>query len=118
MTHGTGPFGRLNPSVSWHGPWASNPSRRSSRAAGWASPPPLPSLLCIWLATASLPSPMRPGRSGGLIRLIRSNEESDEREATERNGSRARATLPPVTGLEYAAYQRYLALRYFYPIIL
>lgn len=61
------------------------------------------SLPCIWLATASLPSTMRPGRSGGLIRLIRSNEESDEREATERNEGRACVTLPPVTGLEYGA---------------
>src|ERR1700736_5049837 len=77
-TQTTGPIGPPIPYVSWHGQWASNQSSRSSRTAGWASLLHSHSLLCIWLATAGLPSMMRPGRSGVLIRLVQSNEKRDD----------------------------------------
>ncbi len=46
----------------------------------WVSLLRLGSLPCIWLATAIWPSTMPPGRNGGLIRLVLSNKQGDDRE--------------------------------------
>jgi hypothetical protein len=53
----------------------------------WASLPHSHFLLCTWLATAILPSTMRPGRSRAPTRLVRSGQKRDDKEETEKKGA-------------------------------